>query len=131
MATVTFEYPSELLTALGKRPDSERYNLSPGLIDSKWIITMPDPPEMSLRKELGAGETAAITLAFKRQADLIILDDLQARLVATGIGLNITGTLGILVAAHHSGFIPDLKDSIRKLQEVGFRISQQLIERLK
>ena len=77
-----------------------RYGLSAELMQGSWILTEPDPAEMALRKELGAGETAAITLAFKTHADLLVLDDLQARLVASGLGLAITGTLGVLAAAH-------------------------------
>jgi predicted nucleic acid-binding protein len=88
-----------------------------------WLQTVEDPPEMVLRKELGAGETAVIALAVKIGADLVILDDLAARNVAVELGLNITGTLGLLLAAHKKGFLPDLKGSIEALKAAGFRIS--------
>ena len=108
----------------------QRYSLSPGLIQSDWILTEPDPPEMAFHRELGAGETAAITLAFKTEADLVILDDLQARLVATSLELAITGTLGVLVAAFTAGVLDDLRAALTDLQESGFRIAPQLIDRM-
>ena len=104
----------------------ERYPLSPDLLEADWILTRPDPPEMALRKELGAGETAAIALAFKTRADLVILDDLQARIVATGLGLAITGTLGVLLAAQRAGFLMDLNTALTKLRDVGFRVPSEL-----
>jgi predicted nucleic acid-binding protein len=96
---------------------------------SDWIRTEPDPQDMNLRRELGAGETAVITLAMKTQADLVILDDLPARLVAQAQGLTITGTLGVLLAAQQAGFVSDLKDLFHALQDAGFRIPASLLEK--
>ena len=63
-------------------------------------------------------------------ADLVVLDDLQARLVATSLGLGLTGTLGVLVAAHRVGILSDLRPAFAALQECGFRVSQQIIDDL-
>ena len=105
----------------------ERYRLSRELFDSTWMATEPDPPEMALHRELGAGETAAITLAFTTQADLVVLDDLGARIVAGGLGLRITGTLGVLMAARRGGIIDDLDAVLADLQQAGFRIAPELL----
>ena len=85
---------------------------------------------MILRKELGKGETAAITLAAKTQADLVILDDFSARLVAQGIGLSVTGTLGILGASHRLGLLGDIKASLIRLKEVGFYLPTDILRTL-
>ena len=82
-----------------------------------------------MRRELGAGETAAIALAVKTQADLVILDDLPARLVAQAQGLTITGTLGVLLAAQQAGFVTDVAEMFRALQDAGFRIPASLLEK--
>ncbi|MBN1671575.1 MAG: DUF3368 domain-containing protein [Kiritimatiellae bacterium] len=108
----------------------EQHGLDAELTDAEWIVTEPDPPEMILRKELGDGETAVITLALKTNADLVVLDDLQARLVAQSLSLKLTGTLGILCAAHRTGLLADLADAIRRLREAGFRISEELVQAL-
>jgi predicted nucleic acid-binding protein len=90
----------------------------------------PNPKEMILRKELGAGETAVIALALKLNADLIILDDLAARNVANGLNLKFTGTLGIILAAREKGILPEITTAINDLQSCGFRISSDLINKL-
>jgi len=109
----------------------EAYGLSETLHAAPWIVTEPDPPEVSLRKELGAGETAAIALALHRGADLVILDDLQARLVAQDLGLRITGTLGVLWGAHRIGLLPELDSTLNALLAQGFRIAPTLLDELR
>jgi len=104
------------------------YDISPLLEKADWIMTEPDPAEMILRSELGAGETAVIALAVKTRADLVILDDLQARLVAQTQGLAITGTLGVLLAAEQAGLVADMKGLLRRLQDAGFRIPAFLLQ---
>jgi predicted nucleic acid-binding protein len=100
------------------------------LLTSPWIITEPNPSEMVLRKELGAGETAALTVAHNSKADLLILDDLQARLVAEGLGLRITGTLGVLLAAHRVGLESDIRKALLDLRSAGFYVSDRLIRQM-
>jgi len=101
------------------------------LLHADWIVTEPNPPEMAFRKELGAGETAVLTLAYQSHADLVVLDDLQARLVATSLGLRLTGTLGILLAAHHEGLETDLSKAFADLRRAGFHISETLLEQFR
>jgi len=103
------------------------YGGSNVIFRATWLETVDDPPEMVLRKELGAGETAVIALALRLKADLVILDDLAARNVAVELGLNVTGTLGVLLAAHKKEFLPDLKDAIGALKAAGFRMSDSAI----
>jgi len=64
------------------------------------------------------------------QADLVVLDDLQARLVAAGLGLRVTGTLGILAAAHRRALLADLAAALNALQQAGFRVTPELITRM-
>ncbi len=106
------------------------YQLLSDLVDCEWILTEPDPAGMALRRELGAGETAAITRAYRTDTDLLVLDYLQARPVATSLGLTITGTLGILAAAYRSGLLSDLCSALHDLQNCGFRISPAPIAQL-
>jgi len=117
--------PQSVLTELLAGKD--RYQLSNELRDADWIVTEPDPVEMLYRKELGAGETAVLALAVKMKAELVVLDDLQARLVATSLGLALTGTLGVLVAAHRKGLLTDLRSAVYGLEECGFRVSPRIM----
>ena len=52
-----------------------------------------------LQSSIDDGESEAITLALEIGADLILLDDSDAREKARLYGLEITGTIGILLRA--------------------------------
>lgn len=82
-----------------------------------------------LPANFGKGEREAISLAVTLQADLLILDDLDARIVAQKYNLTITGTLGILYGAGIAKLI-DFPSAIQQLQETSFHISQTLVDQL-
>lgn len=65
-------------------------------------------------------------MAYKTKADLLILDDLQARLVAQELELNITGTLGVLGAAYQKGMLLSLEGTLEALKSADFRITPEL-----
>jgi predicted nucleic acid-binding protein len=115
----------ELLAAPTRIRDAET------LLHTSWIATEPNPPAMILRKELGAGETAVLTLAWQSKADLVILDDLQARLVAASLGLKLTGTLGVLLAAARVGYEPNLSQALDDLQAAGFHVTDALRQQIR
>lgn len=104
------------------------YGGSYALFHAPWLTTLDDPPEMQLRKELGAGETAVIALALRMKADLTVLDDLAARNVASELALKVTGTVGILLAAHRKGILENPRKALSALQDAGFRISDAMIK---
>ena len=78
---------------------------------------------------LHAGEREAITLAQELSADLLLVDDKQARLAAINLGIAITGTLGVLDRAAREGLI-DLKAVIEELRKTNFHIAEDLIQKL-
>lgn len=83
-----------------------------------------------LRMELEQGEVEAIALGYEIGADVILLDERDARLAAKQLGLQVLGTVGILIWAKRAGFIPSLKESLDDLGRIGkFRFSQALYER--
>ncbi len=79
---------------------------------------------------LDEGEAEAIVLALEANAELVLLDDREARLQAKRLGLRVTGTLGILLRAKRLGLIESLKEELGKLKEAGFRISRDLEEEI-
>jgi predicted nucleic acid-binding protein len=94
-----------------------------------WLTVVPDP--LTLLEEtrvLGAGESAAITLAWMRRSEsFLILDEKRGRTVAKALGLRMTGLLSILVEAAAIGDL-ELEDAMHRLQVTGFRLSKALIE---
>jgi predicted nucleic acid-binding protein len=60
-----------------------------------------------LSAEVDRGEAAAIALARQLNSPLLILDDMAGRRLAKRLGLTITGTVGVVLAAAERGFIVD------------------------
>jgi predicted nucleic acid-binding protein len=95
-----------------------------------WITVVPvrDQEKVSLiQRTLDIGESSAIALALETKEPLLILDDAPARSFAMDIGLSITGTLGILIAAYQQGIITDIDSIISKLRSNGFRLPRNLL----
>lgn len=84
----------------------------------------------TLLQRLDPGEQAAILLAQSLNADLLIVDDLDARQTAQNLGINITGMLGILGEAAKRNWINLSETLERLLQETNFRVSPKLIQAL-
>ena len=80
----------------------------------------------SLLTKLGKGESEAIALAAERKADLVLLDDRQARTVAKFMRLNVSGSVGVLIQAHREGLVTDLQQVLDELRERGFWIGDDV-----
>jgi predicted nucleic acid-binding protein len=76
------------------------------------------------------GEAETIALALENNLDLVVLDDKDARKVARSFGLRVTGTLGILLTAKRKGLIENIKPHIETLRKNGFRIFDDIVERI-
>lgn len=84
----------------------------------------------ALEKDLDIGESEAITLAVENNADVLLLDDKSARLIAANLGLNIIGIIGILIWAKKEGVIVQLSKELENLRKkANFRMSEDLIKR--
>ncbi|HEX2094542.1 MAG TPA: DUF3368 domain-containing protein [Longimicrobiaceae bacterium] len=77
---------------------------------------------------LGPGEAEAIALAAERQCR-VILDDHQARSAAARLGLEVIGTVGILLRAKRAGLVPEVGPLLDALDGVGFRVDPGLRRR--
>lgn len=79
---------------------------------------------------LGAGESEAIALAKESNADLIILDDEDARGMASEQGLDVVGLLAFLVLAKEEGIILQVRPLLDALRGQGFFISDALYQQI-
>ena len=92
-----------------------------------WVEVREAP--MGTRPDLAglqAGECTAILLAESVSADLVLLDEKAARLVATKRGLGIAGVLGVLAEAANRSLV-DLPAAIDRLTQTSFRSSPALL----
>lgn len=88
------------------------------------------PIAVGVPSTLDPGESAAISLALELGAARIILDDLDARRTAGRLGLNVVGTLGLLILAKHRSLILHLRPLVDALGDVGFYFSPELYQRV-
>lgn len=88
------------------------------------------PSVLTSPGRLGDGEREAIALAMEVSADAILLDDRPARRVAQAAGLNVIGTLGLLLEAKRKGFVTSVRPELDKLVATSFFLNRQLYELL-
>ncbi|MCK5119842.1 MAG: DUF3368 domain-containing protein [Candidatus Latescibacteria bacterium] len=83
-----------------------------------------------LLEELDIGEAEVLVLAKEVKAGYVLLDDCAARERASLLGLNVTGTIGVLRLAVAEGLSVDLKEALDILIDRNFRISKELYKRV-
>ena len=83
-----------------------------------------------LQSELDQGESEAIALAIEKSANLILLDDAEAKEKARLYHLKITAILGILLRAKKEDKLQSFGDMIEQLLATGFWIDAALKRRL-
>ena len=81
-----------------------------------------------IREDIDRGEAAALRYALERDADLILLDEKEARNVARRHEVPRTGVIGILLKGANEGDVDELAEELDALQDAGFWISDDLYE---
>ena len=102
------------------------------ILSADWIkvVKINDRIVTLLRHDIDHGEAEAIALALERKASLILLDDSDAREKARLYHLPITGTVGLLLRAHHEGLLISFTETLNELESSGFRLNAKLKEKL-
>lgn len=77
---------------------------------------------------LDRGESEAIVYTDNKDAELILMDEVKGRKVAKQMGLNVMGTLGVLLEAYEQGFLSkkEIFSSLDILKSSGRHISEAL-----
>ena len=99
------------------------------LIASGWGIRVEPSfiPNTVLEWGLGPGETAVIAIGTESRDVTLILDDGRARTCARVHGLNVFGTLGLILRAKRQGRIPSAAAVLRALLAQGFYLDDKVI----
>ena len=102
--------------------------------DKGWIVedstTELLPLILFLKRTLDQGESEAISLAVNRHAEILLIDEREGREAARGLGVRLTGTLGILMRAKLDGSLNSLGETLEKLRKnYAFSLAPGLVER--
>ncbi|WP_218836725.1 DUF3368 domain-containing protein [Hydrotalea sp. AMD] len=100
-----------------------------GALLPEWveIVEVKDKSKQQiLELQIDKGESSAIALALEIPDSTIVLDDIKARNIADKLGLNYTGTIGIVVKAKLKGIIPSIKPIMAKIRQTDFRLSAEI-----
>jgi predicted nucleic acid-binding protein len=98
-----------------------------------WMSVLPAPDVLHptlAAADLDLGETEAIGLALQERASIVVLDDLSARITAERLGLNVIGTLGLILLAKRKGLIDRVRPEVDALLVTGFYAGRTLYLRV-
>lgn len=121
---------TEVVLQGGTRPGVHevRTGLSQGWLKLHSELEEPERNMVDslIQEQLDPGEAEAIALALRIEPDRLILDERLARKIAEQRGLNVIGTLGVLLHSKYRGWIPRVRPLVDKMQHLGFRISPRV-----
>jgi len=97
-----------------------------------WIevVQLKTDAHKGLSGYLDAGEATSIALATEQEESLLIIDEIKGRKAAKEMGISVTGSLGVLIAAKNMGHLKAVKPISDKIQKTNFRISEELTNRV-
>lgn len=79
-----------------------------------------------LETQVDKGEASALALAIETSDSTIIVNDYRARKVAEKLGINYTGTIGVIIKAKLKGIILSIKPLLAKIRQTEFRITDEI-----
>ena len=112
--------------------EDKDYKVSRIVKNAKWIrresvLKSDNALYRTLSRELDAGEAEVIVLALEKKADLVLLDETEARDLAEFHGLNFIGSIGCLVEAKRSGLVSKIKPLLDKMiDNAQYWVSEEL-----
>jgi predicted nucleic acid-binding protein len=83
---------------------------------------------LKLTDNLGNGEASSIALALEFDKSLLIIDEKKGRIIASDLGIEIIGSLGVLIKAKEKGVIKTVREIFELIDKTNFRISPSVRE---
>ncbi len=88
-----------------------------------------DKTQIMNATNLGRGEQEAIALYMELSADLLIIDDARAKKVAYANGLEVMGSVGVLLLAKQRGLINNIRPMLNLLSLSDIHLGSSIIEK--
>ena len=104
----------------------------PVLSNYTWlsIVNPKSMPSEWLALDLGPGELGAMALALENPNRIVLLDDLLARRTAQAAGLNVWGTLKVLLESKSQHLIDHIAPYLDRLSGAGMWMSDNIRQRV-
>lgn len=101
-------------------------------VEPPWlhVVELSAPPPALAVAAIDLGEAAVIQLALEQRVGWVCMDDWKGRRAALAVGLNVTGTLGLLLKAKSSAIIPAIRPFVDRLLEAGGWFHPELVRRV-
>lgn len=99
-------------------------------VKPSWLEVRPleRPLDLVARATLDPGETAVIQLALEQGIRRVCIDERRGRRAASSVGLEVVGSLGLLLRAKNLQIIPAVRPYVERICRAGDWYSQALIE---
>jgi predicted nucleic acid-binding protein len=94
-----------------------------------WVTVYPierNNIKLLFESKIDSGEASAILLALTMPNSTIIMDDLKGRIFAKQFKLNVTGAIGVIIAAKNKNIILSIKPILDKIKATNFYISKEI-----
>jgi predicted nucleic acid-binding protein len=94
-----------------------------------WCEIRPPRPKTPLASyaTLGVGETAVIETALEENWPKVAIDELRGRRFARLCGLQVIGSLGIIVEAYRAGLVSSVDTVVSRMKAKGIFLSEAAI----
>ncbi len=121
--------PQAVATEIVAGPENDAARLA---IEAEMfrLVAVQDPTPELAAWDLGSGETAVLSYALENPGWTAILDDGAARKCAVTFDVDVKGSLAIVILAKKRGLIPQAKQVLHTMQEVGLRLDERIIRRI-
>lgn len=103
---------------------------APGRYEWLKVIEPNQLPSEWFALDLGAGELSALSLGLENPDYILLLDDALARRTAKAAGLDVWGTLRVILEAKRNGLIKKVKPHVINLGKAGLWFSDEIFERI-
>lgn len=98
-------------------------------VQSRWVLIAPVPDPVTVRRlvapQISLTDAAVVAGALERNATIVLADDAKVRDLAEREGVEVIGSIGILVQARLTGVIDELKPILDRLVATGFHLNPQ------
>ena len=123
--------PGAVVDEVGAKVDAAAAQIQALVATPRVTVQRATPQTLAgLPVDLGPGEREAIALALETAADLVVLDDQAGRRLARARGLQVTGTVGVLIEARSRGLLPALRPELDRLRDAGLWLADAFYQRL-